>query len=65
MSWAAGVEKFERLAVPFTDSSGRASIVRAIKDLEAVPIPEFMKMLGSVGRGRSEAERSTRRAHGN
>jgi hypothetical protein len=44
------VEKFDRLARPFTDDGLRREIVAAVDNLEMISVSELMRLLGRVRR---------------
>ncbi len=48
MSWDRVVEKFHWLAEPFADSGLRAEIIRAVSQLEKIPVAELAGLLGAV-----------------
>ena len=48
MSWERAVEKFERLAAPYTERSLCREIVSAVSDLEAIQVSDLTKLLAGV-----------------
>ena len=48
MSWETVVEKFDRLSEPYTDGLVRRELVDAVRNLEAVPVREFVELLARV-----------------
>jgi 2-methylcitrate dehydratase len=50
MPWNRVVDKFERLAAPFTTTELRGEIVDAVASLEEIPVRELSGLLAQVGR---------------
>jgi hypothetical protein len=48
MSWERAVEKFERLAAPYTERSLCREIVSAVSNLEAIQVSDLTKLLAGV-----------------
>ena len=48
MSWDAVIDKFARLAEPFTTRDQREALVEAARDLERVPVRDLMALLADV-----------------
>ena len=48
MSWERAVEKFERLAVPYTERSLCREIVSAVSNLEAIQVSDLTKLLANA-----------------
>ena len=48
MSWAMALEKFERLAGPFTTDSSRRSIAYAVENLELIQVRDLMRFLNNL-----------------
>lgn len=48
MSWERAVEKFERLAAPYTERSLCREIVSVVSDLEAIQVSDLTKLLAGV-----------------
>ena len=48
MPWNAVVQKFERLAAPFTNAALRRDIVAAVANLEALQVVDLMNLLARV-----------------
>ena len=48
MSWERAVEKFERLAAPYTERSLRREMVSAVSNLEAIQVSDLTKLLAGV-----------------
>ena len=48
MSWERAVEKFEKLAAPYTERSLCREIVSAVSDLEAIQVSDLTKLLAGV-----------------
>ena len=53
MSWEMAVQKFERLASPYTDSDLRRSIEDTVERLEAMEIQQLTEPLAQVRRSKS------------
>jgi 2-methylcitrate dehydratase len=49
MSWERAVEKFEKLATPYTDRSLCQGIIRAVSHLESIQVSDLTELLGKVG----------------
>ncbi|MDR7586073.1 MAG: MmgE/PrpD family protein [Armatimonadota bacterium] len=52
MPWAGVVEKFERLAAPFTDARQRRAVVEAVAGLEGITVRELTRLLEAIGQER-------------
>jgi hypothetical protein len=48
MSWERAVEKFEKLAAPYTKRSLCQEIIRAVSGLEAIQVSGLTKLLVEV-----------------
>ncbi|HEU4614941.1 MAG TPA: MmgE/PrpD family protein [Kofleriaceae bacterium] len=48
MAWEQAVEKFDQLVAPHADPSRRAAIVRAVAELESIPVGDLMSRLADV-----------------
>ena len=48
MSWERAVEKFERLAAPYTERSLYREIVSAVSNLEAIQVSDLTKLLANA-----------------
>lgn len=48
MSWERAIEKFERLAAPYTERSLCREIVNAVSNLEAIQVSDLTKLLAGV-----------------
>ncbi len=48
MSWERAIEKFEKLAAPYTEQSLCREIIRAISNLEAIQVSDLTKLLAEV-----------------
>jgi 2-methylcitrate dehydratase len=48
MSWERAVEKFEKLAAPYTEPSLCGKIIRAVSDLETIQVSDLTKLLAGV-----------------
>jgi len=50
MSWERVVQKFERLASPFTDAGQRRALVEAVAGLEAVNVRDLTRLFEAIGK---------------
>ncbi|MCM8747753.1 MmgE/PrpD family protein [Thermomicrobiaceae bacterium CFH 74404] len=50
MSWERVVQKFERLASPFTDAGQRRALVEAVTGLEAVNVRDLTRLFEAIGK---------------
>jgi len=48
MPWENAVEKFEKLTAPYTKQSLCREIIRAVSDLETIPVYDLTKLLAEV-----------------